>query len=54
MAMKSANTFNFISSFQKQGVILFLQFRDVAKCLVQNHVLTLQKSRFKFVWHIIR
>lgn len=34
---------DFISSFQKQRIILFLQFSDVAKGLVQDHVLTLFK-----------
>lgn len=34
-------TLDFISSFQKHCVILFLQFSDVAKSLVQYHVLTL-------------
>lgn len=47
------NTLNFISSFQKQGVILLLQLCDVAEGLVQNHVLALQKSRYRIVWHFI-
>jgi len=34
-------TLYFISSLQKHGVVLLLQFSDVAKSLVQYHVLTL-------------
>lgn len=34
---------DFISSFQKHCIILFLQFSDVTKGLVQYHVLTLFK-----------
>lgn len=40
---------NFISSFQKQSVVLFLQFRDVAERLVQDHVLALHRSRYTTV-----
>lgn len=34
---------DFVSSFQKHSIILFLEFSDVAKSLVQYHVLTLFK-----------
>lgn len=40
-------TLDFIASFQKHCIILFLQFSDVTKGLVQYHVLTLKiKSHF--------
>lgn len=43
-------TLDFISSFQKHCIILFLQFSDVTKGLVQYHVLTLKiKSYFFFL-----
>lgn len=38
-------TLDFISSFQKHRIILFLQFGDVAKSLVQDHILTLEISK---------
>lgn len=37
-------TLDFIPSFKKQGIILFLQLSDVAESLVQNHVLTLDEA----------